>query len=323
MSSRNAGIWLAAQGALAVIRLSIWIVDPAFDDHKFTRNTFFAPPLTELRLGLIANDYLDIQFRIPVWAAYSLQMTTYNFYEPYTLALCTYTGRQNPGVDLMAKLQNATKYWDMPKDLFNSWAYTYSHPNLPLPMPRERPLDSSYYGARVILDNDGSCHVLPFYILEKWGHEEIYELKLFGNLKDEASTVLCIRQRKWDQPWEPEALTVGLQTPIGIGFDYTVGPTSAEQFIDHNFGVWRSSRDHDGTIKDGVRDRAIKTMNTMWKDLKHIVKTEAEYGMFRVDLPDIFLHEEESSAPEPPEIRAELISADSETPNIRRRRQSC
>lgn len=133
--------------------------------------------------------------------------------------------------------------------------------------------------------------------------------------------VLCIRKQTSGQPWEPETLTVGLQTPVGIELGHTIGPTSAEQLINQYFGAWRSRRDHDGTINDGVRDRVIKTMDTMWKDLRYILKIRAD--IMKKDLPDIFLHEEESSPQEPPEIRAEPVSPDSETPIIRRRRRSC
>ena len=325
MSSRNAGIWLAAQGALAVIRLGTWVIDPAFDDHQFYPYNHFSPRLSELRLGLISNGYLNKEFWIPVWAAKSLQGTTSKLYQPFTMAFSAYLGRQNPGLDLMAKLQNATEYWDMPEALFMAWVNTHSHPDLPLPMPKEPFVDMGDCGdcgARVIVDNDGSCHVLPFYILEERSFEWIYELKLFGNLKDEASTVVCIRKSKRKQPWEPETFTVGFSTPIGIEFHYTGRPTSAEQFIDENFfGAWRSSRAPDGTIIDGVRDDVIKTMDTMWKDLKHTLKRIANHE--QIVLPDIFLQEAESTAQEPPEIRAEPISADSETSNIRRRRQSC
>ena len=320
MSARNAGIWLAAQGALAVIRLSIWIIDPAFDDHEFHPGVHDGSALSELRLGLISDAYTYTQFRIPVWAAQLLQGTNYKYYEPFTMALSTYLGKQS-GVDIMAKIQNAKEYWDIPGDLFNVWVYTHSHPD-PL---QALPLERCNGGARVIVDNDGSCHVLPFYILEKYSYEErvTYELKLFGNLKDEASTVICIRKMIYGQPLGPEGFTVGLQTPIGIELDYTVEPISAEQFIDDNFQAWRSSRAPDGSINDGVRDDVIKTMDTMWNYLKSIFKGRHKYAGLPTDVPDIFLHEEESNAPAPPEIRAEPISADSETPNIRRRRQSC
>ncbi|KAG6988600.1 hypothetical protein G7Y79_00070g096990 [Physcia stellaris] len=279
MSSRNAGIWLAAQGALAVIRLGIWVIDPAFDDHEFTEKVYDGSQLSELQLGLISNEVSKKEFRIPLWAAESLQATNFAFYQPFTMALSTYLG-QNSGLDLMAKLQNATEYWDMPVKVFKSWVYTHSHPDLPLPMPKERLVDFRDYGARVIVDNDASYHVLPFQILKRAVLAKTYELKLFGNLKDEASTV----------------------------------------FINWNFGPWRSRRDHDGTIKDGVRDSVIKTMDTMWKDLKYILKNRADIA--RRFLPDIFYYEEESSVQEPPETRAQTISNDSETPIIRRRRQS-
>ena len=316
MSSRNAGIWLAAQGALALIRLGIWVIDPAFDDHIFTQNVVhLGPQLSELQLGLISNDNFEMEFRIPMWAAESLQGTTFDFYQPFIMALSTYMGRQNSGLDLMAKLQNATEYWDMPVNLFKSWVYVHCHPDLPLPMSQERSVDMRDYGARVIVDNDGSCHVLPFYILKDLMVGRSFELKLFGNLKDEASTVICIRKTDQGLPSEPESFTVGLQTPMGVEFGYTIGPTSAEQFIDLNFGAWRSN-----LYDDPVRDCAIKTMDTIWKELKYILKIKAESES--ILLPHIF-YEEESSAQESPEIRAESFSADSETPIIRRRRQSC
>lgn len=322
MSSRKSGIWLAAQGALAVIRLGISVTDPAFDNHEFTgKNIHLGSQLSELQLGLISIDKINREFRIPVWAAESLQGTTSNFYQPFAVALFTYMGRQNSGLDLMARLQNATEYWDIPVNLFKSWVYTHSHPDLSLPIPEEQSVDMLDYGARVIVDIDGSCHVLPFYILKRGRREGLYELKLFGNLKDEASTVLCIRKRGWGQSWEPETLTVGLQTPVGIELGHTIGPTSAEQSINQNFGAWRFSLYHDGTIDHGVRHRVIKTMVTMWKDLEYILGSRAKIE--RLFLLDFFLHEEGSSAQEPPEVRAEPISADSETPSIRRRRQSC
>ena len=321
MSSRNAGIWLGAQGALAVIRLGIWVIDPVFDDHKFhSEINHHGPLLSELQLGFISNDNLNMEFWIPMWAAESLQATTFEFYQPFIMAISTYMGSQYSGRDLMAKLHHATEYWDMPVNLFNSWVYRHSHPDLPLPMPEEQPMHRGEYGARVIVDNNGSCHVLPFHVLEHYKDEGLNELKLFGNLKDEASTVLCIRKANWRRTSEPEAFIVGLQTLVGIELGHTAGPTSAEQLINQNFGAWRSRRDHDGTIKDGVRDSVIKTVDTMWKDLKYILKNRADIA--RRFLPDIFYYEEESSVQEPPETRAQTISNDSETPIIRRRRQS-
>ena len=332
MSSRNSGIWLGTQGVLALVRVAIWIADPAFDDHKWLERTYCqSPNLSESQLGFVWNSRhlgsWNGDFNMPVWA---IDMYGKPLHELFAMAFMLYTETGNPQIDLLAQLQNAKEQWDMPGRLFMLWVNRHSHPNEPLPTT-ERWSD---YGARVIMDNEGNCHVLPFWTADVLLDPIYYRIELFGNIDDKAAPVICCSKESYKDEWpQNKNMTRGWQTPIVFDENDSQPEesVSALQLLEQRYdfdsrpleGKYADERWPSGGtpfVKSAIREEAIKTIDTMWKDVIHIFKLAAAQQMQQ--LPEIFLKEREPRQTKPTVNRADLSSSLPETSGLRHRRQS-
>ena len=298
MSSRNSGIWLGTQGVLALIRVAIWIADPAFDDHRMKVTDFTeVPDLSERQLGLIwysqqARSRDPDDFKLPIWAVGILDETCFcSLHKPFVMAYSIHTKTLNPQTDLLAQLQNAEERWDMPERLFMMWVNRHTHPNEQLTLTGTPWHD---YGARVIMNKEGECHVLPFWTVDIDANGGYYRIKVSGDLNDEDATVIhCARKSLWStfDAEDAEGRWVrGWRTPIVFDEDDSgkEESLSALQLLEQRF-------DWDAPVgfklsfdKSAIREEAIKTMDSMWNDLIGIFRIKRGRGE---DLPDIFRKE--------------------------------
>ena len=304
MSPRNSGVWLATQGVLALTRLAVWIADPAMDDYimttKISDRTIWS--LSEKHLGLISmtrNDQPQ-DFCMPKWTADMFRETMNCIHEPFTVALSVYMGRQISGIDLLALLENAKQTWDVPEELFMLWVSTHHHTSPPL-INSMRP--GNAFGARVIVDAERKCHILPFWSCA--GLKGDHLIKVFGNFSDELATVIHLSshyERDKDRiivgwPKLFDELCEGDESGFVVE-----GESTEQQFVEF------SDLDHPSELlsRPAIRARAIKTMELMWRSLKQIFKRAA--SQHNEQLPDLFLDEEEAKNPEYPEAPAENLS---------------
>lgn len=278
MSPRNSGIRLAAQGVLALIRVAIWIVDPVFDDHALCEYQIWPyrlpgrsqPNLTELQLGLIYGDQYRTKFEMPVWAAEALEQTTHGLHESFAMAVSVYYRKQSPEVELFPKLQNATEYWDMPGILFIKWAKTHALNGFQFQIPDH----GTEVGARVLVDEDGQCHVLPYWYA--WGTYKgrLYQAKVFGDLRSEKAAVVSLRTDQQQQ------ITVGWESlverevlePTAMKEDESLNVLSIIESLElvWNKKVWENKQKT--WAPDGVRQWSCEILDCLWKDLSALLR---------------------------------------------------
>ncbi len=258
----------------------------------------------------------DTAFRMPVWAAEGLDPAGTYLHEQIVMAFSTYCKRQNPQIDLLAQLQNAKEHWDMPKRLFMAWVNLHSHPNEPLP-------DNWYdYGARIIMDNEGKCHVLPFWRVEMITDHSVYEVKVFGDFDDGAATVLNYARSSQREGTTEEITIRGWQTHVFFDAnDHEIEePFSGLELLERIFdrGTW--GRFRLPFDKSAIREQPLKIMDSVWKDLIHILGNAAHWT--GQQLPDIFLEEKEPKHPTHTDNSADFNDNAPKTSGLRQRRQS-
>ena len=302
MSSRNSGIWLAAQGVLALLRLAVWITDPAVDDHIMlgTKGEGSIPSLSEKQLGLIyISRNSEKEFHMPKWTAESLCVTTFCLHESFTTALSAYVGRQNSGMRLLELLQNALETWDMPEELFMSWVNAHHRTSQPL---LESQQSGKELGARIIMDREGRHHVLPFWSCTDFHGD--HKIKMFGNFSDENETVIhkSSYYESRDTPREDQMI---------IGWPDLFRPDESPSLVRAQSTLQRFEELHDDYSDDDfaplprstIRTLALKKVDLMWRSLREILKVAA--SQHDEPLPELFFDEAEAKNPEYSEAPAE------------------
>lgn len=228
MSARNSGIWLAAQGVFTLIRMAIWMKDPTCDNHAFegvdgphldarlwnTKSS--SPSFSDMQLGLIWNAQLkrtyhgkfnawqyifglNRDFSMPVWAAEALQNSSTCLHDLFTVPMSIHAGLRDNEAEPLSILTKAKNFWDMPGWLFMSWISIHGRPD-GSPDGSLLPPDMKIHGfsCRVILDEHGKCHVLPFWVTGVRISAQIYTTQIFGNLKYDNTTLIYISRTRVD-----------------------------------------------------------------------------------------------------------------------------
>lgn len=313
MSARNSGIWLAAQGVLALIRMAIWIKDPAFDNHKLesvrrwhddaknskrdwiTKN--WSPNFSDMQLGFIWNERirkdksfewqcicelnggrLDQDFSMPAWAAKALENSYSRLHKLFCVAMSIHSGLQNKEPDTLSILHKKLPFWDMPGRLFMSWIWSHARPEESPPSSGTRFCN---FSCRLVQDEDGECHVLPFWIMGGRCLAAVYRVQMFGNLKYDAATLIHMS-------WKPfrgnnntltsendmitdEAPITGWDNPVPLNKYLKYGMSSMNResldFIDLLSDLSGNGLSPDEAKKVWIRHNVIYTMDLMWKDL--------------------------------------------------------
>ena len=188
------------QGALAFIRVVVWVWDPSWDDSSSElqapnmRYRLWYYDLSETRLVALwaslrrespawlpsGSPPLSTQLSIPEWALPAFRPYNQNPEQMFKLARSLssdYSGWNESHV----VLQNAERFWDMPSGLFMAWVFAYSD------------LDSTFidglgkcFSCRVIKDKQSELHFFPFChdIYPRWTLNQVREnpsgIRVFG-----------------------------------------------------------------------------------------------------------------------------------------------
>ena len=238
MTARNSGIWLAAQGVLALIRMAIWIKDPTCDNYAFdkghgpTYDTWSwdtnsnSASFSDMQLGLmwsaqleridkarsnawqhifsLSDDRLDKDFSMPTWAANGLQNSFSCLPDLFVVAASIYnTDMMCDNSKILSILTRDLPFWDMPGWLFMSWVWSHARPDEPLP---SRSYKLSSFSCRVILDENKKCHVFPFWITGGYYSKRFYTTKIFGKLITDGLTLIHISRKKIEDDYETRTL---------------------------------------------------------------------------------------------------------------------
>ncbi len=163
LTTRNSGIWLSIQGGLALIRVAVWVWDPAFDDSlvsEVTADRTEVYDLTEVRLiALWAT--LQHNFRapkdldIPEEVLPAFQVGERNPHGMFELA--QKLRQDNSGWDAsFALLRDADCCWEMPAWFFMAWVDHYVRPE-----SHRDGYPFAKISCSVIKDRNGGFHFVP------------------------------------------------------------------------------------------------------------------------------------------------------------------
>lgn len=279
LSAIKSGYWLLIQGALAVIRVVVWVWDPSWDDSRAIGEILGSLPydrlwyydLTETRLVVLwaslhterpawlpyAEPPVSTQLTIPKWALPAFRSPNQNPERMFELA--RKLRRDNIEWDEgLQVLQNAEHYWDMPPGLFMAWVFAW--PNS----------DSSWisdpesFSCRIIRDKQSEngvqgLHFLPC-IDDGYWHPMPYEDVIVTEFKFRVFGVPSNRNRcvfafDWytnrGEQCQHE-LIVGCDTPI----------------------PGQNSRTPADMVGEPLVETMFETMDMMWKTLDPILKAK-------------------------------------------------
>ncbi|KAL2047764.1 hypothetical protein ABVK25_011376 [Lepraria finkii] len=181
MSSHRSAIWLGVQGILALIRVSIWVIDPAFDDLKRGE----AAPSSIEQAGNVDAQRSPELFRdsltIPNWVLDVLDLNETEISRAFELAYSLYSeSPKDPGwANALEIFRNVRRVWDFPEGFLDWWIEAHALQAFSVE-PQER-RDS--LGCRIIEDNNGRYHYLPYY------QRLTYKFQIFGDPRVEEKTV--------------------------------------------------------------------------------------------------------------------------------------
>lgn len=217
LSAIKSGYWLLIQGALAAIRVSVWVWDPSWDDLHTEVTRGYQPEtrlwnydLMETRLVVL---WASLHTESPAWLPYTFQsnsmprwalpaIATFQSNSPMSAhlsiprwALPAIAPRnQNPKqmFELARKLkrdntewdqslqvlQNAEDFWDMPPGLFMAWVFAWPISDSPWSDGTR-----NSFSCRIIKDKQHENGVQRFHFLPCWDEEDVSpSLERAGNL---------------------------------------------------------------------------------------------------------------------------------------------
>ena len=206
------------QGALAVIRVVVWVWDPSWDDSQARNeapalrvcNPLWSYDLTETRLVMLWASLhtespawlslehlpLSTQLSIPKWALPAFRPRNQNPERMFELA------RKLSRDDIewdesLQVLQNSEDSWDMPEFLFMAWAFAW--PNLDLTRFDDQ---EKYFSCRIIKDKQSENGVQRLHFLPCWysgrmedGFERVFEVRVFG-VPSNRNRCVCVHWMK-------------------------------------------------------------------------------------------------------------------------------
>ena len=215
MSPQRSAIWLGIQGVLALLRVSIWVIDPGFDDLKGENEdeqTWHTEPIismSEEKLLLLRLNNLHVTkpsfletsasftlalddgsseishhrnpFTIPNWVLPVLNLSEAELTRAFELAYSLYsepahTDSWKVALDLF---RNCCRAWDFPLGFLSWWIE--AHTTRPFDIAPSR--DEGTIGCRIVQDKYGRFHYLPY--CQRAGHRH----QIFGNPRVEEQTI--------------------------------------------------------------------------------------------------------------------------------------
>lgn len=199
MSSKKSAIWLGVQGILALVRVSIWVIDPVFDDLERgseDAKTWHSEPFVSmseeklllLRLsrlkGSKSENHTELypnSLIIPNWALDVLDLNETKISRAFELAYSLFSeNHYSPEwAKALQNFRNARRVWDFPDGFMDWWIDAH----VLHAFKAERPGRRHFLGCRIIEDDNGRYHYLPYY------QRLASELKIFGDPRVEDKTI--------------------------------------------------------------------------------------------------------------------------------------
>lgn len=199
MSSSKSAIWLGVQGLLALIRVSIWVIDPVFDDlergsedsktwHSEPYVSMSEEKLLLLRLSKLeastTNNHTELyseSLTIPNWVLDVLDLNETGISRAFELAYSLFSeNHDNPEwAKALSIFRSARRVWDFPEGFLDWWIEAHVlHTFKPEKQDRRH-----FLGCRIIEDDNGRYHYLPYY--QRLGSE----FQIFGDPRVEDKTI--------------------------------------------------------------------------------------------------------------------------------------
>ena len=269
LSAIKSGYWLLIQGALAVIRVIVWVWDPSWDDSQAIMEVTWPIThrpwnydLTETRLVVLwaslhtetpawlpYADYLDspmsAQLSIPDWALPAFRPRNQNPERMFELA--RKLRRDNIEWDeSLQVLQNAEDYWDMPPGLFMAWVFAWPNSNSSwISFPKS-------FSCRIIRDKQSENGVQGLHFLPCCYDEHSYwERNEDGVGREFALSVFVV-------PSNRNRCVFALHNKLVVGWDTPI--------------PGRNSWTPADFVGQAYLETMFETMDLMWKNLDPILK---------------------------------------------------
>ena len=199
MSSRVSAIWLAVQGLLALIRVLIWVIDPAFDDLESGSDDikmWHSEPfisISEEKLLLLRLSKLDMSIRndppqlfqdslsIPNWVLDVLDLNEIEICSAFELAHSLFAESPNnpEWSEALEIFRTVRRMWDFPDGFLDWWIEAHDAHDFNYEQGERR----DFLGCRVIEDRNGRYHYLPYF------QRLTSEFQIFGDPRVEDKTI--------------------------------------------------------------------------------------------------------------------------------------
>lgn len=196
MSAQKSAVWLGVQGLLALIRVSIWVIDPAFDDLKRgndDKKTWHSEPyisMSEEKLVLLRLSKLETltmselytdSLKIPNWVLDVLDLKEVEISRAFELAYSLYSeSPDDPEWDKALEIfVTARRVWDFPDGFMDWWIEAHALQSFHAEGHERR----DFLGCRIIEDRNGRYHYLPYY------QRLTHEFQFFGDPRVENTTI--------------------------------------------------------------------------------------------------------------------------------------
>ena len=280
MSSQRSAIWLGVQGLLALVRVLIWVIDPAFDDLRAgrkDRETWHTEPfvsMSEEKLLLLRLSKLPLpkvegapgmsneSFAIPKWVLGVLDLNDVEIAKAFELAYSLYSENfDDPGFDkVLDVFRNAQKVWDFPIGFLGWWIEAH----LSTAFTSEPQDHQSFIGCRIIEDSNGRHHYFPYH------QQRMHGYQIFGDPRVEEKTIhTCVEEDSID-------MVTAHRNSLQTGW-----PASVHQEMPKVDGIHRKisglSLQRLNTKSTDASSKAIG----MWDDLISILRREGSLVLRR------------------------------------------
>ena len=284
LSAIESGYWLLIQGALAVIRVAVWVWVPSWDDPRaiadgsqtrgVTRQWDY--DLTETRLVVLwtslhtesagslrypypSNPLRSGQLSIPNWALPAFSPCNQDPEQMFELArkLSRDTIEWDESLQI---LRNAESFWDMPPDLFMAWVFAWPNSDASWVDGHE-----ARFSCRIIKDKryengEQRLHFLPF-----WYHD-----KKFLNTDDDGlgnwfgARVLGVPSNR--------NRCVFAAVRIPDAYTYSRGPRQQKLVVGCDTPISsQTSKTPANIIEESLVEKMFEAMDLMWKSLDPIL----------------------------------------------------
>ncbi|KAM0804512.1 hypothetical protein BDR22DRAFT_836306 [Usnea florida] len=280
LSAIKSGYWLLIQGALAVIRVVVWVWDPSWNDFRAAHEPVLVSyrrlwnyDLTETRLVMLwaslrteSASFLRYSFpsesgqlSIPNWVLPAFSPCNQKPEQMFELA--RKLKRDNIEWDASLQiLQNAEDFWDMPPGLFMAWVFAWPNSD-----PSWVDGHRANFSCRIIKDKQYENGVQRLHCLPCWC-QNLYWIRNEEDLEKEFTNHV------FGVPYNRHRCVFVYDETPGLN----TGPLQHRLVVGCDTPVWGQTSQTPANVLGESLEKMFETMDLMWKALDPILKANDE-----------------------------------------------